>query len=83
MPAADPDAAPVAAPMPQPRLDTKGLAIYLAVSISHVERLVMLGLPCIDVGVHQAGRRPRRAWRFDPDAVIRWLASRSGGGDAR
>ncbi|HEY3175785.1 MAG TPA: hypothetical protein VGK94_08505 [Candidatus Polarisedimenticolia bacterium] len=52
------------------------LCARLQTSRSKVERDVAAGLPCIDIGRHHEGRRPKRSLRFSWPAVLSWYAGR-------
>src|SRR5262249_15656296 len=58
-------------------LTTEQLADLLRVHPAQVDRLVGLRLPAINIAIPRPGRRPKRALRFDQDAVMRWLQDRA------
>jgi predicted DNA-binding transcriptional regulator AlpA len=64
---------------PEPALlDMLGVAALLAVSESTIDRLIRRdGLPYLDLSARLPGRRQRRLLRFDREAVLAWVRSRS------
>ena len=71
--------APSPSPPPVPLLTLTELATLLKIHPAQVDRLVTIGLPAIDVSGPplSPGRRVRRALRFNPEIVTRWLAERA------
>ena len=64
----------------KPKLTPKQIAVILQLSAATVSRLTASGqLPAILVSV---GRR-KKIFRYDEDAIEKWLAERSRGGMAR
>lgn len=57
-------------PNPEPLLTIGELAERLRCSRSKLERDVAAGLPCIDIGRHDARRRRKRTLRFKWEAVL-------------
>ncbi len=65
-------------------VDERGLAAAIKSSTSTIERLLLEGLPCIDIGPvssHHPKRRRRRTLRFDVAEVIGWLRTRGRSGE--
>ena len=52
------------------------LADRLRLSRSKLERDVLAGLPCLDVGCHDPRRRVKRTLRFSWRAVLAWYQER-------
>lgn len=69
---------PRGAPSPS-LLDVRGVAAFLSVSVSTVERFVREGMPALDLGVHDPRCRRKRLLRFDPEQVLEWVRSRGNG----
>jgi hypothetical protein len=73
----------VAAPSPVPAghgprlLKRAELAEVLRVHAATIDRLILAGMPYLDVHASvPAGRRTNRTPRFDLDAVMRWMNER-------
>lgn len=60
-------------------LSLQQMAAILGVHPGQLDRLVAIGCPAINIAVPRPGRRPKRALRFDPDRVMKWLSNRSEG----